>query len=295
MTVGGQVEAPVDAARVPAIEPRPEIWFRRRVGVVSAIRELWSYRGLIYTLAERDLRVRYKQSVLGLLWALITPVAMMIAFTLIFTKITTTNTHHVPYALFSYVALLPWTFFSTSVSQGGTSLVSNVALLNKLYCPREVFPIAAMLDSFADALLATLVLIVLFPIMGFAPKADTVYVPLLLLVLLIYTTGVAFAVSAVTVYMRDLRLLLPLIMQFGLFVTPVVYDATTLVHTRLGQVIYSIINPLVPVIGGLRRCVLYGFQPDWLLLGVGSASAVVTLIFGFLLFKRLETGIADVA
>jgi ABC-type polysaccharide/polyol phosphate export permease len=259
------------------------------------MRELWSFRGLIFTLAERDLRVRYKQSVLGLLWALITPVAMMIAFTLIFTKITKTNTHHVPYALFSYVALLPWTFFSSSVSQGGTSLVGNVALLNKLYCPREVFPIAAMLDSLVDALLATLVLIVLFPIMGFAPKIETAYVPLLLLVLLIYTTGIAFAVSAVTVYMRDLRLLLPLIMQFGLFVTPVVYDATTLVHTRAGQIIYSAINPLVPVIGGLRRSVLYGHPPDWLLLGVGSATAVVTLIFGFMLFKKLETGIADVA
>lgn len=259
------------------------------------MRELWHFRELVVTLAERDIRIRYKQAVLGIVWALLTPVAMMLAFTLIFTKFTHINTHGAPYALFSYLGLLPWTFFSSSVSQGGLSLVSNVALLNKLYCPREVFPIAAILDAIVDALLAALVLTVLFPILGFAPKLTTLWVPLLLLVLFIYTLGVTLAVSAIVVFMRDLRLVLPLIMQFGLFVTPVVYSAGALAKTQTSLIVYSILNPLVPVLDGMRRTVLFGQSPDWLTLGVGSASAVITLVIGFALFKRLETGIADVA
>jgi ABC-2 type transport system permease protein/lipopolysaccharide transport system permease protein len=296
MSAVEQIPTTAESARVAtATEPRPELWFKRRVGLWSAMRELWAFRELIITLAERDLRVRYKQAILGLVWALITPVAMMLAFTLIFTKITTVNTGGAPYALFSYLGLLPWTFFNTTVTQGGGSLVSNVGLLNKLYCPREVFPISQMLDAAVDALLATLVLIVLFPITGFAPKIQTLYVPLLIVVLVIFTLGVTLAVAATVVFMRDLRLVLPLALQFGLFVTPVVYSASNIVHTREGEVIYSFINPLVPVLGGMRRCVLEGLPPDWLLLGVGSISSLIALIGGFLLFKRLETGIADVA
>ncbi len=214
---------------------------------------------------------------------------------MIFTKFTHINTGTAPYALFSYLGLLPWTFFSSSVSTGGQSLVANVPLLNKLYCPREVFPIAAMADAAVDAILATLVLLVLFPVLGFAPRIESLYVPLLLVVMLVFTTGVTLAVSAVTVFMRDLRLVLPLVMQFGLFVTPVVYATGSLAKTQLAKIIYSAVNPLVPVIDGMRRCVLQGLAPDWLLLGVGSVSAVVTLVLGFALFKRLETGIADVA
>jgi ABC-type polysaccharide/polyol phosphate export permease len=276
-------------------EPRAEIWYRRRASLAGSLRELWTFRELVYTLAERDLRVRYKQAVLGVAWALIGPLAMMIAFTLIFTKFTNTNTHGAPYALFSYLGLLPWTFFSSSVSQGGLSLVNNVPLLNKLYCPREVFPLAAIVDALADLLLATVVLLLLFPILGFTPKPTTVYVPLLLVVMLLFTVAVTVAVSAIVVFMRDLRLVLPLVIQLGLFVTPVVYGADAVTNSTAGLVAYSIINPLVPVIDGLRQTILYGQPPNWLSLAAGTASSLVMLVGGFLLFKRLETGIADVA
>lgn len=289
-------DAPQERARASALkEPRPEIWYRRPVNLVAAVRELWAFRELIITLAERDLRVRYKQAVLGVAWAIITPVAMMLAFTLIFTKFAHVNTGGVPYALFSYIGLLPWTFFSTSVSQGGVSLVGNVPLLNKLYCPREVFPIAAIADAAVDALIATLVLLVLFPILGVAPKPTSIYVPLLLIVLVMFTLGVTLATAAAVVFMRDLRLVLPLVIQFGLFVTPVVYGANSLIKTTTGLVIYSILDPLVPVIDGLRATVLMGDPPNWLSLGAGSASSLVILVVGFAFFKRMETGIADVA
>jgi ABC-type polysaccharide/polyol phosphate export permease len=279
----------------PPAEPRAEIWFRRRIGLLSATRELWQFRELTLTLAERDLRVRYKQAFLGIAWAIITPLAMMIAFTLIFTKFAHVNTHGVPYALFSYIALIPWTFFSSAVAQGGNSLVGNVALLNKLYCPREVFPIAALLDAAVDALIASLVLLVLFPIEGYSPTWETFWMPILLLVLIMFTLGVTLAVTAVIVYMRDLRLALPLVIQFGLFMSPVVYSSQSLVSSEGALILYSFINPLVPVLDGMRSCVLYGQPPNLGSLVAGAASSILVLLAGFKLFKRLETGIADVA
>jgi ABC-type polysaccharide/polyol phosphate export permease len=299
LSLGGR---PGDASRphetgasVRPAEPRPEIWFHRRINVFSALKELWDFRELTITLAERDLRVRYKQAVLGIAWAVIAPVVMMVAFTVLFNRFAKVNTGGAPYALFSYLGLLPWTFFSSSVSQGGLSLVSNNDLLNKLYCPREVFPIAGIADAAVDALIATCVLAVLFPITGFAPKAPVYYLPLLLIVLLMFTLGVTLAVSAVTVYARDLRLVLPLAIQVGLFVTPVVYGANAISSSKAFLIVFSAINPLVPVIDGLRDTVLVGVPPNWISLGVGAASSLAYLLGGFLLFKRLETGMADIA
>lgn len=280
-----------------ASEPRSEIWFRRRVRLGSAFRELWAFRELVVTLAERDLRVRYKQAVLGVAWALITPVIMMIAFTFLFTRVTHVNTHTpgVPYALFSYMGLVPWTFFSTCITSGGMSLLNNVPLLNKLYCPREVFPIAAMIDAAFDGLIACVVLVVLFPMTGFAPKVETFYVPLLMIPLVAFTLGLMLIISVVVVYMRDLRLVLPLVVQLGLFITPVAYSSASVIHSQALLVAYSALNPLVPVLDGLRRTMLLGMSPDWLSLGVGTASSMVVLVIGFAAFKRMETGIADVA
>jgi ABC-2 type transport system permease protein/lipopolysaccharide transport system permease protein len=221
---------------------------------------------------------------------------MMIAFTLIFTKVAhvNTNTGGAPYALFSYVGLVPWTFFASALSSGGMSLVSNVPLLNKLYCPREVFPIAATVDAAFDAVIASLVLLILFPVLGYAPHV-TFYIPLLLVVLVVFTLGVTFAVAAATVYVRDLRLVLPIIIQLGLFATPVIYSPETLLKSMPVLVAYSFVNPLVPVLDGLRSAILLGQQPQWLSLAAGTAGAIAYLLVGFMMFKRLETGIADVA
>jgi len=276
-------------------EPRPEIWFRRRIRPLPALRELWAFRELTITLAERDLRVRYKQAALGVAWAVIAPVVMMVAFTVLFNRFAKVDTGGVPYALFSYLGLLPWTFFSGSVSNGGLSLVTNNELLNKLYCPREVFPIAAIADALVDLLIASCILLLLFPITGFAPKAQSYYLPLLLIVMIAFTLGVTLAVSAIVVYARDLRLVLPLAIQVGLFVTPVVYGASSISSSKAFLLVFSAINPLVSVIDGMRDTVLSGVAPNWMLLGVGAVSALVYLTGGFLLFKHLETGMADIA
>jgi len=276
-------------------EPRPEIWFKRRIGLAQGLRELWDFRALIAALAERDLRIRYKQAALGMAWALFSPIVLMLAFTLVFTKFGHVATGGIPYPLFSYVGLIPWTFFSAAVMTGGMSLTMNIPLLNKLYCPREVFPLGATVVAAVDAAVSTLVLAVLFPIERYTPAWQTFYVPLLLAVLTAFTVGVTLATAAVIVYMRDLRHALPLVIQLGLFVTPVAYGAGAIAKTRARLIAYSALDPLVPVIDGLRRTMLLGLNPDWTTLLVGGSTSLIALVGGFLLFKRLETGLADVA
>lgn len=155
------------------------------------------------------------------------------------------------------------------------SLVGNVPLLNKLYCPREVFPIAAMIDAAVDGLIAALVLLLLFPLSGFAPKLTSLYAPLLMIPLIAFTLGLLLAISVIVVYMRDLRLVLPLIVQMGLFATPAIYSPETLFKSKLLLVAYSVVNPLVPVLDGLRRTIFQGGAPNWLSYGAGTASALV--------------------
>jgi ABC-type polysaccharide/polyol phosphate export permease len=276
--------------------PRPEIWFKRKIGLRGAVRDMWRYRELVVTLAERDLRVRYKQALLGFAWALFTPVMLMLVFSFVFTKFAHIKTPAgVPYPLFSFMGLLPWTFFSSSVLGGGNSLITNMPILNKVYCPREVFPLAALVVAAIDTAVATVVLSVLFAVEGFAPKLETFYAPLLLAVMVAFTLGVALIISSLLVYLRDLRHILPLILQFALFATPVAYGIEAIVHSKARLLMYSAVNPLAPVIDGLRRTVLLGAAPRWDAFLVGAVSSAVVLSFGYWLFKRLEAGIADIA
>jgi ABC-2 type transport system permease protein/lipopolysaccharide transport system permease protein len=267
--------------------------FRRRVRLGRSLRELVHFRELIGTLAMRDIKSRYKQAVLGIGWAVVTPVLLMVVFTIFFKRVARVDTGAAPYALFSYLGLLPWTFFNSSVSTGGQSLVSNSALLNKVYSPREVFPIASVTVAGLDLAISTLVLGVLFVVYGYAPHATSVWVPLLFLVQLMFTLGLTFALSGLLVYVRDLRQAIPIVLQLGLFATPVAYGVDKIPESW--QVAYAAVNPLVPVIDGLRRTVLYGQAPRMDLLLAGGATAFVVLVIGYLLLKRLETGFADVA
>jgi ABC-type polysaccharide/polyol phosphate export permease len=278
-------------ADVPVVPP-PEWRFRRKLHPAALFRELWEARALVWTLAEREIRIRYKQAILGFAWAVVTPLVLMVAFTL-FRKATKINTGPVPYPLFTFIALIPWTFFSTSVAQGGLSLINNVPLLNKVYCPREVFPTASVVVAGIDSLISIVVLGLLFLRYGFMPKPTTIWVPAILPVQIAYTLGVTLVVSAVIVYLRDLRHALPLILQMGLFITPVAFPLD--VVPQQFRHLYVALNPLAAVIDGYRRTVLFGRPPSLSLLAVAAVSSSVALAGGYAAFKRLETGIADVA
>jgi ABC-type polysaccharide/polyol phosphate export permease len=274
--------------------PPPELIFRRIVRPWSMLRELWSARELIVVLTERELRARYKQTKVGYAWALVTPFLLMVVFTVFFKRVADIKTpEDIPYPLFSYIALLPWTFFSGSLARGAVSITQNLTLLNKVYCPREVFPLAAVAIAAVDTTIAVSILGVLFVIYQFMPQTEIVWLPALMAVQLAFTIGVTLIFSALVVYLRDIRQLLPMILQFGLFATPIGYGLEVIPEKYWP--LYSLLNPLAPVIDGYRRTVLLGAPPRLGLLAIGAFSGTLLLIFGYLLFKRMETGFADVA
>jgi ABC-type polysaccharide/polyol phosphate export permease len=273
--------------------PSPEWRFRRRLRPTQLTLEVWRARTLIWTLAEREIRVRYKQAVLGFAWAVVTPLVLMIAFTLFFQKAAKIDTAPVPYPLFAFIALIPWTFFSTAVAQGGLSLVNNVQLLNKVYCPREVFPLASVVIASIDSLVAGGVFVVLLLRYGVMPAPTSLWVPALLAIQVAFTVGVTLLISAVVVYLRDLRHALPIVLQLGLFVTPVAFPLDVVPTSLRG--LYVALNPLAAVIDAYRRTVLFGQPPRLGLLAVAAAGAAVTVLGGYLGFKRMEAAIADVA
>jgi ABC-2 type transport system permease protein/lipopolysaccharide transport system permease protein len=286
-----------EAAPPPAVAadgPPPEILYRRKLHLLRSVKELWAARELIGTLTERNLRSRYKQTFLGFAWALITPVTLMIVFTVFLRRVARIDTGSTPYPIFSYVGLLPWSFFSNAVSASSLVILSNNSLLNKVYCPREVFPISTITSSAADTACAMVALFMLFIGYRQGPMAASVWVPLLTLVLLVFTLGVCLLLSALTVYLRDLRHGIGIIVQLGLFATPVAYSMANIVPARF-QTYYAALNPLGPVIDGYRRTVLFGKSPDLYLLAVAGAAATVWLVVGYVVFKRLETGFSDVA
>lgn len=267
--------------------------YRHRVRLISSMKALWSRRELVLALAERDLRARYKQANFGFAWSLITPIALMVVFSLFLNRVANIDTGDVPYPLFTYIGLLPWTLFSASVSNGGQALIMNVPVLKKVACPREVFPLATIMVATVDMILATVALAVLFVIYGFVPHATSYWVPMIMLVQFAFTIGVVLIVSSAMVYVRDLRHALPLFLQIGLFATPVAYGMET-VPPEIRS-FYGYVNPLAPVIDGYRQTVLFGNPPDWNTFIPAAGSSLALLILGYLLFKKLETGIADVA
>ncbi|MEY2423141.1 MAG: lipopolysaccharide transport system permease protein [Acidimicrobiaceae bacterium] len=288
--VEGSASSPAGVAD----QPPPEIVFRRRLHLVTAMKELWAARELVGTLTERNLRSRYKQTFLGFAWSLITPVTLMVVFTVFLRRVAHIETGGIPYPIFAYVGLLPWSFFSGAVSASSQVIVQNNALLNKIYCPREVFPISTVTSAAVDTACAMVALLVLFAVNGFMPTAGVVWVPMLTVVLVLFTVGVCLLLSALTVYVRDLRYGVTIILQLGLFATPVAYSLNTVVP-KAWQPVYAACNPLGPVIQGFRDTVLVGDQPEYGLLGIAAVSSLVWVALGYVVFKRMETGFSDVA
>jgi ABC-2 type transport system permease protein/lipopolysaccharide transport system permease protein len=281
----------VDFSAIPESPPR-ELRFRRKLNPWPAVRDLWRTRDFTWALTERGLRARYKQALLGVAWAIIPPFVTMVVLTLFVQKVVTINTGGVPYALFSYIALLPWGFFSNGLSNGSTALLNVGDLLRKAYCPREAFAISSVITSAVDTLIAVAVLFILFAYYTFVPKPTVVWVPLLIAVEVVFTIGTTLLLAALVVHLRDLKYVVPLIVQMGLFATPIAYGIDKIPHHL--QLPYSIINPLAPVIDGFRRTVLLGKQPDWHLLWPATVASFIWLGLGYVIFKRLETGFADV-
>jgi ABC-type polysaccharide/polyol phosphate export permease len=275
-------------------EPLPEWRYHRPVGAIDAVREVWGARRFIRALAEREVRAQYKQATLGVLWVLVTPLILVLIFTLLFQRVADVDTGGVPYLLFSYIALVPWQFFSSSVSSGGTSIISSVNLVNKIRCPREVFPLSSIATSGINAVIAAGILIVFFLIEGFWPKPTSFLMVIPLAVHLAFTAAVVLTMAGITVFLRDVRHGLPIFLQLALFATPVGYSLDEFVPEQW-QTLYVIVNPLGATLTSFREVVLFGNGLPWDLLGPATVATALYLYGSIRLFRRLQIGFADVA
>jgi ABC-type polysaccharide/polyol phosphate export permease len=284
-----RVTNPVDVPH----EPDPAHAYTHRSRLVPSLRLLWTRREIILTLAQRDIKATYKQAELGIAWAILAPVAMLLVMVLIFRRIKGFHVPGVPYVLYAYTGILAWQFFASSLATGGNALLANKALLSKVHFPRECFTLAEMLEAAFNTALASTVLILLFAINGYAPHIEGLWLPLFIVIEVAFAAGVALACSVLLVHVRDLVQALPIVLQLGMFATPVIWPFSKL---PVGlRPYYSFVNPMGQVIDNIRRTLLLGQQPTWGLLCLAAAGALVYLVGGYTIFKRLEGEIADIA
>lgn len=254
--------------------------------------ELWEFRELLYFFTWRDIKVRYKQTVLGASWAVLQPFFTMVVFSLFFGKLAKMPSDGVPYPIFSYAALVPWTFFSNGISKGSSSLIGGSNLLKKIYFPRMALPISSVLGGVVDFILAFMVLILMMFYYDIMPTANIIWLPLLLLLALVSCLGVSLILSAMNVQFRDVRYITPFIVQAWLFATPVVYPAS-LINDPFWQSVYAL-NPMVGVVEGFRWALLGTDTAPGPLIGISAAVAVILLVSGAFYFRRMERTFADV-
>ncbi len=286
-----------DISAIPA-EPSPEQFYRHHTSMLAAARRLWAHREIIFTLAERDFRAQYKQATLGILWALLSPVLTLVIMIIVFSRAKSFGTEGIPFALFSFVGILCWSFFASALGTGGNSLLTNKALLAKTQFPRECFPLETMGVTGINTVLSWIPLAILFVVFGRAPAITTLWAPLFMLIEVLFAAGVTLAVSSLIIQMRDLVQVLPVIISLGLFVNPVIWPLSKLSEPSDPKwllPVYSFLNPLGPVIDNVRRTMLLGLQPDWSLVGIAVLGALFYLVVGYRIFKRLEVSFADIA
>jgi lipopolysaccharide transport system permease protein len=259
--------------------------------LLRELRELWQYRDLFYTLTVHRIKVRYKQSVLGLAWAILQPLSLMLIYTVIFSKIAKVPSEGVPYAVFAYAALLPWTFFSSSLTNATQGLVSHSQLVTKVYFAREILPLTYVSAAIFDFAVATTFLIALFFYYGVGLTVYALYAIPIFILLTALATAFSLFLSAMQVRFRDIGVAMPLLLQLWMFATPVVYPLSAVPQRFRG--LYAL-NPLVGVIENFRRVVLQGVDPDFHSLTISAIVAAILLPLTYLYFKRVEATMADV-
>jgi homopolymeric O-antigen transport system permease protein len=284
----GPVEArqpvPTPALDVQVILPSRS-WQAINVG------ELWRFRELLFFLAWRDVKVRYKQTALGAAWAILQPALMMVVFTIFFRRMANVPTDDIPYPLFSYAGLVAWTFFATAITSAGNSVVGSERMITKIYFPRLAIPFAAVGAAVVDFVIALSLLLAMMIYYGIAPGPGLLLVPPLLALLMLAALGVGTALAALNVYYRDFKYVIPFLVQIWMFATPSVYmqpkkDADSLVQTVLA------FNPVNAFVAAFRNAVLTR-TIDWGSVALAGVSAAVAFLLGCFYFRKVEDQFAD--
>ena len=283
LVLEGRGEEPADSLPTLKIRP-PKGWASLELG------ELWAYRELLFFLTWRDVKVRYKQTALGAAWAIIQPVFMMIVFSLFFGRLGNIPSDGMPYPVFVYCALLPWQLFATALSESSNSLVGNQNLITKVYFPRLVVPLSAVLGGLVDFSIAFVILLGLLAYYGIVPGVAVFALPLFILLALLTAFGVGLWLSALNVRYRDVRYTLSFLTQVWLFATPVAYPSS--IVPEEWRALYGL-NPMAGVVEGFRWALLGKADPPGALLTVSVASVLLLLVGGLFYFRRTEQSFAD--
>jgi len=253
--------------------------------------ELWDYRELLYFLTWRDIKVRYKQTALGFLWAVLQPLLTMVVFSLFFGRLAKVPSDGMPYPIFSFAALVPWTLFAYGLSQSSTSLVASANLISKIYFPRLVIPIASVLSALVDFAIALAVLLGMMVYYRIAPTLNVLWLPGLVLLALVTALGVGLWLCALNVRYRDVKYLLPFLTQFWMFATPIAYPSSLLPEPW--RTLYGL-NPLAGVTEGFRWALLGANTRPGPMIALSALAAVSLLISGAYYFRRMERTFADI-
>ena len=254
------------------------------------VSELWEYRELIYFLIWGNVKIRYKQTVLGAAWAIIQPFMTMLVFSLFFGKLAKVPSDNVPYPLFSFAALVPWTFFSNSLRLASNSLIGSAHLITKVYFPRLAIPISTVLSGVVDFAIAFLMLLLMTLYYGIIPTERMIWLPLFFLLALVTSLGTSLWLSALSVEYRDVQHVMPFVLQFWLFATPIAYSSSML--SEPWRTLYGL-NPMVGVVEGFRWALLGIHTGPGPIIIISSVAAMITLVTGAFYFRRMERTFAD--
>jgi lipopolysaccharide transport system permease protein len=255
------------------------------------LRELWEYRELLYFLTWRDIKVRYKQTALGAAWAIIQPFFMMLVFSLFFGRLAGVPSDNIPYPVFTFCALLPWQLFAQALQESSNSLVANERLITKVYFPRLVVPIAAVLGGLVDFAIAFVVLLLMMAYYGIVPGLAILYLPFFVLLAVMTALGVGLWLSALNVQYRDVRYTLNFLTQFWMFITPVAYPSS--IVPEKWRALYGL-NPMAGVVEGFRWALLGKTEAPGPLLVVSVVAVILILVGGLYYFRRMEETFADI-
>lgn len=273
------------------METRTTIIRPKKLFNVSDLREIWEYRELLYFLTWRDLKVRYKQTAIGVLWAVFQPFITMVVFSVFFGNFLDIPSDGVPYPIFVYTGLLFWQFFSTALADTSNVLITNQAIITKVYFPRLLLPLSSVMTKFIDFIIAAVILAGMMIYYGYVPSISALAViPLLLLVTFMASVGLGLFLAALNVKYRDVRYVLPFFIQILLFVTPVIYPAGI-----AGKYSWLLaLNPMMGVIQSARAVLLGTTQLNWLLIAISFLATFALLAFGIYTFKKTERFFADI-
>lgn len=287
------MESPLDNQKIIPSDGQVPFTLIKPAGKWSAIRfdELWAYRELLYFFIWRDIKVRYRQTVMGVLWAIIQPFFTMVVFSLFFGNLAGVPSDDVPYPIFTFAALVPWTFFANALTQGSNSLVNSADMIRKIYFPRLTLPTATVLSGVLDFVLAFGMLLIMMLVYRQIPTINVLWLPLFLLLALITSLGVSLWLSAMNVQFRDVRYTIPFLTQAWLFITPIAYPSSLL--SEPWRTLYGL-NPMAGVVEGFRWALLGTDTAPGPIIIVSSLAAVLLLVSGIFYFRKMEKTFADV-